>query len=634
MATSFSRSSSPVFQISCIFFFVNSFLIVLPLSESVYFNITQFEADATNILYSGDAVPSLGDIEFNRVNYLNRVGQAVYADTIPIWDRKSGKVSDFTTRFTFIIDTQAQYSYGHGFAFFLAPVGFQTPRNSAGGFLGLFNTTYTDSPRNQMIVIEFDSFSNEEWDPSYEHVGINKNSISSANYTSWNASLHSGDPADVWVSYNATTQILNLSWSYGARNDSRENTSLSYQVDLREVLPEQATVGFSASTGTNVERHILQYWEFNSSLNIKTEDDSIERKLAEGLTIPIGVLVLGGIVACNILRRRQRKATQNSLETVTLTSMMNHFERGAGPKRFSYRDLASATNNFSDDKKLGVGGFGCVYKGYLSSEAMAVAVKKNSQGSKQGKNEYITEVNIFSRLRHRNLVQLIGWCHDQTQFLLVYEFMPNGSLDSHLFGKKSPLEWGVRYKIAMGLASALLYLHEEWEQCVVHRDIKTSNIMIDSGFNAKLGDFGLARLRDHELGPQTTGLAGTLGYLAPEYVTTGRASKESDVYSFGIVALEIACGRKATDRIDETFDLGLVQWVGVECLMMVGLWCAHPDQSLRPSIRQAIQVLKLEAAAPNLPMKMPVPMYYTAPDALEVNSGGATMTYTSIHLPR
>ncbi|CAI9272423.1 unnamed protein product [Lactuca saligna] len=632
---------------------------MLPLSESVYFNITQFEADATNILYSGDAVPSRGDIEFNRVNYLNRVGQAVYADTIPIWDGKSGKVSDFTTRFTFIIDTQSQYSYGHGFAFFLAPVGFQTPRNSAGGFLGLFNTTYTDSPRNQMIVIEFDSFSNQEWDPSYEHVGINKNSISSANYTSWNASLHSGDPADVWVSYNATTQILNLSWSYGARNDSRENTSLSYQVDLREVLPEQATVGFSASTGSNVERNILQYWEFNSSLNIKTEDDSIERKLAEGLTIPIGVLVLGGIVACNILRRRQRKATQNSLETVTLTSMMNHFERGAGPKRFSYRDLASATNNFSDDKKLGVGGFGCVYKGYLSSEAVEVAVKKNSQGSKQGKNEYITEVNIISRLRHRNLVQLIGWCHDQTQFLLVYEFMPNGSLDSHLFGKKSPLEWGVRYKIAMGLASALLYLHEEWEQCVVHRDIKTSNIMIDSGFNAKLGDFGLARLRDHELGPQTTGLAGTLGYLAPEYVTTGRASKESDVYSFGIVALEIACGRKATDRIDETFDLGLVEWVWglrgkgellsgvdqklnkefdtkqVECLMMVGLWCAHPDQSLRPLIRQAIQVLKLEAAAPNLPMKMPVPMYYyTAPDAPEVNSGGATMSYTSIHLAR
>ncbi|CAI9272422.1 unnamed protein product [Lactuca saligna] len=632
------------------------------LTSSIYFEINRFDVDATNILYSGDAMPSVGTIEFNKVNYLTRVGQAIYADTIPIWDKKSGKVSDFTTHFTFIIDTQSQSTYGHGLTFFLAPVGFQIPPNSAGGFLGLFNTTYTDSSRNQMIVIEFDSFVNSEWDPPYEHVGINKNSIYSANYTSWNASLHSGDPADVWVSYNAATQILNLSWSYGAGNDSTENTSLSYQVDLREVLPEWVTVGFSAATGANVERHILQYWEFNSSLNIvkKSKDSSMERKLAVGLIVPLGVLVLGGIVAFGVFFRRKRKPKQKSSETVIMTSMNEDLERGAGPKRFSYEDLVSATNNFSGDRKLGEGGFGCVYKGYLAREGMAVAVKKISQGSKQGKKEYITEVKIISSLRHRNLVQLIGWCHDQTQFLLVYEFMPNGSLDSHLFGKKSCLEWGLRYKIVTGLASALLYLHEEWEQCVVHRDIKTSNIMLDSGFNVKLGDFGLARLMDHELGPQTTGLAGTLGYLAPEYVTTGKASKESDVYSFGVVALEIACGRKAMDSVDPNSDLGLVQWVWdllekgellsgvdqklnkefdgkqVERLMTVGLWCAHPDRSLRPSIRQAIQVLKFEGAAPNLPKKMPVAMYYAAPDGRELSSGsgGASLTYTSIDLVR
>ncbi|KAI3519344.1 hypothetical protein L1887_08375 [Cichorium endivia] len=625
MATSFYCSSSLGLELSYIFFFVYSFLFLFPLSESIHFNIPRFDTDATNILYSGDAIPSVGTIEFNKVNYITRVGQAIYADTIPIWDKKSGKVTDFTTHFTFIIDTQNKSSYGHGLAFFLAPVGFQIPPNSVGGFLGLFNTTYTDSSQNQMIVIEFDSFPNEEWDPPYEHVGINKNSISSANYTSWNASLHSGDPADVW-----------------------------------EVLPEWVTVGFSAATGANAERHILQNWEFNSSLNIvkKSGDNSKEWKLAVGLIVPLGALVLGGIVACGFFFRRQRKPKQKSLETVTLTSMNEDLERGAGPKRFSYGDLASATNNFSGDRKLGEGGFGCVYKGYLSREGVAVAVKKISQGSKQGKKEYITEVKIISSLRHRNLVQLIGWCHDKNQFLLVYEFMPNGSLDSHLFGKKSSLEWGLRYKIATGLASALLYLHEEWEQCVVHRDIKTSNIMLDSGFNVKLGDFGLARLMDHELGPQTTGLAGTLGYLAPEYVTTGKASKESDVYSFGVVALEIACGRKAMDSVDPNSDLGLVQWVWdllgkgellsavdqklnkefddkqVECLMMVGLWCAHPDRSLRPSIRQAIQVLKFEGAAPNLPMKMPVPMYYAAPDGPEVSSGGASLTYTSIDLVR
>ncbi|PWA46326.1 concanavalin A-like lectin protein kinase family protein [Artemisia annua] len=260
----------------------------VPLLNDVYFEITRFDTDATNILYLGDAVPSVGTIEFNKVNYITRVSQAIYADTIPIWDRKSGKLTDFTTHFTFIIDTQGASLYGHRLTFFLAPVGFQIRPNSAGGFLGLFNTTYTDSSRNQMIVIEFDSYVNVEWDPPFEHVGINKNSISSARYTTWNASLHSGDSVDVWVSYNSTSQILNLSWSYGAGNDTGGNTSLSYQVDLREVLQERVTVGFSAATGANIERHILQYWEFNSTLNIaeKSDNKSIGWKLAVGVNCP------------------------------------------------------------------------------------------------------------------------------------------------------------------------------------------------------------------------------------------------------------------------------------------------------------------------------------------------------------
>jgi serine/threonine protein kinase len=228
-------------------------------------------------------------------------------------------------------------------------------------------------------------------------------------------------------------------------------------------------------------------------------------------------------------------------------------------------------------------------------------------------------------------VKLLGWCHDKGEFLLVYEFMPNGSLDSHLFGKRTPLSWSVRHKIVLGLASGLLYLHEEWERCVVHRDIKSSNVMLDSSFNVKLGDFGLAKLMDHELGPQTTGLAGTFGYLAPEYASTGRASKESDVYSFGIVVMEITTGKKATAILKEKYEeKGMIEWVWdhygrgellkamdenlkkdydekeVECLMIVGLWCAHPDVNLRPSIRQAIQVLNFEVSLPNLPPNRPI----------------------------
>ncbi|KAE8652365.1 hypothetical protein Csa_022165 [Cucumis sativus] len=303
-----------------------------------------------------------------------------------------------------------------------------------------------------------------------------------------------------------------------------------------------------------------------------------------------------------------------------------------------------ATNNFSKERKLGQGGFGAVYRGYIPDIDLSVAVKKISRGSRQGRKEYITEVKIISRLRHRNLVQLIGWCHDKGEFLLVYEFMPNGSLDSHLFGKRAPLAWTVRYKIALGLASALLYLHEEGEQCVVHRDIKSSNIMLDSNFNVKLGDFGLARLMDHELGAQTTGLVGTLGYLAPEYISTGRASKESDVFSFGVVALEIATGRMSRNSMEMESHKGLVEWVWdlhgngkllmgmdeklvesdyeqkqVECLMLVGLWSAYPDPNLRPSIRQVIQVLNFETTMPNLPSKMPIAVYHPPSTSMSSN---------------
>ena len=416
-----------------------------------------------------------------------------------------------------------------------------------------------------------------------------------------------------------------------------------------KVLPQWVKVGFSATTGSYVERHTLQSWEFSSSLDIKETNgkNAKTKRFKVGLAVSGGVLIVGAIFAFVILLIWKGKKKE-VVETVNLASINDELEGRVGPRRFSYRDLVSATNNFSNEKKLGQGGFGGVYKGYLTDLDMLVAVKKISRGSKQGKKEYITEVKTISQLRHRNLVKLIGRCHERDEFLLVYEFMPNGSLDYHLFGKRSPLTWIVRYKIALGLGSALLYLHEEWEQCVLHRDIKSSNVMLDSDFNVKLGDFGLARLMDHELAPRTTGLAGTIGYLAPEYIRTGRASKESDVYSFGIVALEIVTGRRSIDRVGTNSELMLVEWIWnlygrgdlllavdgmlqtnfdekqVECMLVVGLWCAHPDQNMRPSIRQAIQVLKFDARMPNLPPQMPIPMYHV-PTPL-VCSGAPSIT--------
>ncbi|KAI6694979.1 hypothetical protein NL676_022689 [Syzygium grande] len=603
------------------------------------FNISRFDPAANDILYEGDAKPTFGAIDMTSQRYFCHVGRATYNEKVRLWDSGSGKLSDFTTHFQFTIDTNGQRhgQYAAGLAFFMAPVGFQIPVNSIGGFLGLFNTTNSDSSHNQIIHVEFDTFANPDWDPSYEHVGINKNSIASAVTTPWNVTYHSGDTIDTWIDYNASTMNLSVSWSFQTTPNVQENTSLWYQIDLRTVLPEWIAIGFSAATSYTMERHTLGSWDFKSSLAVEGPSSGNPKMLGLilGLTIPPTVMVASGAtIALGITwRRRKRKSKEKLPETAMLTSINDDFERRAGPRRFSYQDLASATNNFSDDRKLGEGGFGAVYKGYLLNLDMMIAVKRISRGSKQGKKEFVTEVKVISSLRHRNLVQLIGWCHDGHEFLLVYEYMPNGSLDLHLFGKKGPLNWSIRYRISIGIASAIFYLHEEWEQCVVHRDIKSSNVMLDSNFNVKLGDFGLARLMDHELGPQITGLAGTLGYLAPECLRTGRASKESDVYSFGVVALEIATGRKARDPKNQKSEMSLVEWVWdlfgegklleavdermgsdfeekqVERLMMVGLWCAHPDWNLRPSMRQAIQVLKFEADVPNLPMKMPEPVY-------------------------
>ena len=352
-----------------------------------------------------------------------------------------------------------------------------------------------------------------------------------------------------------------------------------------------------------------------------------------GLSVGVCALVawLGLVCFCLWRKRISEKGVEDPDFDL---SMVDDFAKGTGPRKFTRHELVLATNNFAEAEKLGEGGFGGVYKGFLRNPSSYIAVKRVSRGSEQGVKEYASEVKIISRLRHRNLVQLMGWCHKKRELLLVYDFMPNGSLASCLFEGKTLLTWPMRYKIATGLASALLYLHEEWEQCVVHRDVKSSNVMLDADFNAKLGDFGLARLVDHGKKSQTTILAGTMGYMAPECLMAGNANKESDVYSFGVVALEICCGRKSVEPKAKENQITLVEWVwalyGVgklleaadprlsadfdekqmERLMIVGLWCAHPDCNLRPAIRQAVNGLSYQASLPILPSNMTVPMYY------------------------
>uniref|UniRef100_A0A2P2KM40 non-specific serine/threonine protein kinase n=1 Tax=Rhizophora mucronata TaxID=61149 RepID=A0A2P2KM40_RHIMU len=232
---------------------------------------------------------------------------------------------------------------------------------------------------------------------------------------------------------------------------------------------------------------------------------------------------------------------------------------------FTFRELAAATNNFRAECLLGEGGFGRVYKGHLKNKNQIVAIKQLDHNGLQGNREFLVEVLMLSLLHHPNLVNLIGYCADGDQRLLVYEYMPLGSLEDHLHeispGQKG-LDWNIRMKIAAGAAKGLEYLHDKANPPVIYRDLKCSNILLGEGFYPKLSDFGLAKLGP--VGDNThvsTRVMGTYGYCAPEYAMTGQLTLKSDVYSFGVVLLEIVTGRKAIDYSKATREQNLVAWV-------------------------------------------------------------------------
>ncbi|KAL5716580.1 hypothetical protein ACHQM5_018250 [Ranunculus cassubicifolius] len=230
--------------------------------------------------------------------------------------------------------------------------------------------------------------------------------------------------------------------------------------------------------------------------------------------------------------------------------------------RFTLRQIKAATNNFDPENKIGEGGFGPVYKGLLA-DGTIIAVKQLSSKSKQGSREFLNEIGMFSALQHPNLVKLYGCCTEGRQLLLVYEYMENNSLAHALFDPEEgqlKLDWPIRQTICIGLARALAYLHEESSLKIVHRDIKATNVLLDKDLNAKVSDFGLAKL-DEENGTHiSTRIAGTFGYMAPEYAMRGQLTDKADVYSFGVVALEIVSGRTNTNYKSKEDCLYLLDW--------------------------------------------------------------------------
>ncbi|OIW13069.1 hypothetical protein TanjilG_17629 [Lupinus angustifolius] len=287
---------------------------------------------------------------------------------------------------------------------------------------------------------------------------------------------------------------------------------------------------------------------------------------------------------------------------------------------FTLRDLELATNRFSKDNVIGEGGYGVVYKGQLIN-GNQVAVKKILNNIGQAEKEFGVEVEAIGHVRHKNLVRLLGYCIEGTHRMLVYEFVNNGNLEQWLHGAMRHhgyLTWEARIKILLGTAKALAYLHEAIEPKVIHRDIKSSNILIDDEFNAKVSDFGLAKLLGAGKSHVTTRVMGTFGYVAPEYANSGLLNEKSDVYSFGVVLLEAISGRDPVDHGRPIQEVNLVDWLkmmvgnrrseevvdpnievkpstrALKRVLLTALRCLDPDSEKRPKMGQVVRMLESE----------------------------------------
>ncbi|CAK7331456.1 unnamed protein product [Dovyalis caffra] len=543
----------------------------------------------------------------------------------------------FSTNFVFAMVPETPIRGGHGIAFTIAP-STEFKGATATQYLGLFNSTTIGLSSNHLLAVELDAVRSPEFgDIGDNHVGVDVNNLTSiqsapASYfsehvgTNESLQLISGDPMQVWIDYDEMEKLLNVTLA-PVNIMKPQKPLLSTTIDLSLVLLDSLYVGFSSSTGSVSSHHYILGWSFNKSGQAQSLDTSKlpslppERNSTNKpdlrIMIPlitVSVLLISSFATMYIMRKRYEEVRED-------------WEQQYGPQRFRYKDLYKATKGFKDKGLLGYGGFGRVYRGDLRSSKVEIAVKKVSHNSNQGMKEFVAEIASMGRLRHRNLVQLLGYCRRKGELFLVYDYMPNGSLDKFLFCKEKPnLNWAQRYQILRGVGSALLYLHEEWEQVVLHRDVKASNVLLDADLNGRLGDFGLAKFHDHGSTPQTTNVVGTVGYLAPEITRTGKATTCSDVFAFGTFMLEVACGRKPVESETPPEEVVLVDWVfeswkrgailgtvdprlegnyvekEMDLILKLGLLCTHLTPAARPSMRQVVQYLDGNATLPDLPL--------------------------------
>ncbi|KAF3553539.1 hypothetical protein F2Q69_00014629 [Brassica cretica] len=495
------------------------------------------------------------------------------------------------------------------------------PGASSDQYLGIFNEPNNGNTSNNVIAIELDIHKDEEFgDIDDNHVGININGLrsvvsASAGYydsndgSFKNLSLISGKVMSLSLVYSLIDKQLNVTLSSAELSVPPLKPLLSLNRDLSPYFSDSMYFGFTASTGyTGALHYMLVMFGSGDTGSLQRDLNAIPilppypKKSFDGTRTVLAVCLAVSVIAVFIASwigfvfYLRHKKVQGVLE---------EWEIQYGPHRFAYKELFNATKGFKDKKILGRGGFGQVYRGTLSGSDVDIAVKRISHGSSQGKSEFLAEISTIGRLRHTNLVRLLGYCRHKEDLFLVYDFMPNGSLDKYLNHSNTNenqerLSWDQRFKIIKDVASALLYLHQEWVQIIIHRDIKPANILID-----------------HEgIDPQTSKVAGTFGYIAPEFLRTGRATTSTDVYAFGLVILEVVCGRRLIERRQAKNEEVLVDWIlelwengkifdaveesivqveqnrgEIELVLKLGVLCSHQAESIRPDMSTVMGLL-------------------------------------------
>ncbi|XP_021665807.2 L-type lectin-domain containing receptor kinase V.9 [Hevea brasiliensis] len=568
----------------------------------------------------GDSAELNNSNMFSQVIYadsgLSKANQVFYNHPFKFKNSPTGSAFSFSTTFIVAVVAKDPEFNGHGLAFAISP---------------------------SKVAVELDTDQDFQFnDIDDNHLGIDINGLVSvqsatAGYHDEHGRfkqlyLKSGKLIQVWVEYESLNQRLNVT-IHPIKIPKPVLPLLSLTKDLSPYFFEVMYVGFSSAGGSKSSHYIFG-WSFRMNgqadeINLSTLPDipgvtrdnegdagdgyrKVQKILAVVLSL-VGVIFLLLLIFGALMISRRRKFIQ----------VLEDWEMLYGPHRFSYKDLFIATKGFRQRQLLGKGGFGRVYRGILPFSNVQIAVKRISHDSRQGMREFVAEIATIGRLRHPNLVRLLGYCRRKNELFLVYDYMPNGSLDKFLYQLPNCiLNWKQRFKIIKDVASALFYLHQQWVQVIIHRDIKPANVLIDDQMNARLGDFGLARLCDHGNAPQTSHVAGTPGYIDPEIVQSGKSTTCTDIYAFGVFMLEVTCGRKPVDPQASLEKVVLIDWVmncwdrgaileAVDCklgddyvlhetelVLKLGLLCSHPVAAARPSMSSVVQFLDGAAQLP------------------------------------